>query len=54
MTKRRYFPKGPFHLGKYGYAINIIAVLFICLFNVLFCFRKRPTYFFSRLGGAYH
>ncbi|KAJ9158538.1 Amino acid transporter [Coniochaeta hoffmannii] len=38
MTKRRYFPKGPFHLGKYGYAINIIAVLFICLFNVLFCF----------------
>jgi hypothetical protein len=45
VTGRKYFPKGPFHLGKYGFAINIIAVLFICLFNILYCFRKPPLPF---------
>ncbi|OIW24075.1 amino acid transporter [Coniochaeta ligniaria NRRL 30616] len=38
ITGRKYFPKGPFHLGKYGTAINIAAVLFITLFNILYCF----------------
>jgi amino acid transporter len=37
-TGRKYFPKGPFHLGRYGYAVNILAVAFISLFNVLYCF----------------
>ncbi|KAB5578555.1 amino acid transporter [Coniochaeta sp. 2T2.1] len=38
ITGRKYFPKGPFHLGRYGAAINIAAVLFISMFNVLYCF----------------
>lgn len=42
ITGRKYFPKGPFHLGKYGTAINIAAVLFITLFNILYCFRMSP------------
>lgn len=39
ITGRKYFPRGPFHLGKYGYAVNITAVLFIALFNIFYCFR---------------
>ncbi|KAK2061454.1 choline transporter [Colletotrichum caudatum] len=35
---RKYFPRGPFHLGKSGYVINGLAVFFIILFDVLFCF----------------
>lgn len=31
-------PIGPFHMGKAGFAINGIAVLFIIFFNVLYCF----------------
>ncbi|KAK6859746.1 Choline transporter [Apiospora arundinis] len=38
-TGRRYFPRGPFHMGKrVGWVINGLAVLFIVLFDVLFCF----------------
>lgn len=39
-TGRRYFPAGPFHLGKFGYLINGLAVLFIIFFDIMFCFRK--------------
>ncbi|KAJ0377878.1 hypothetical protein COL26b_003791 [Colletotrichum chrysophilum] len=39
LSGRKYFPKGPFHLGRAGYAVNGLAVLFIVLFDVLFCFR---------------
>ncbi|KAH8883852.1 amino acid transporter [Thozetella sp. PMI_491] len=38
MTGGRNFPKGPFHLGKLGRPINILAVLFITLFNIFYCF----------------
>ncbi|KAI0837207.1 amino acid transporter [Hypoxylon sp. FL0890] len=38
VTGRKYFPPGPFHLGKLGYAINSIAVLLITMFDILFCF----------------
>ncbi|KAK1585241.1 choline transporter [Colletotrichum navitas] len=38
LSGRRYFPRGPFHLGKAGYAINGLSVFFIILFDVLFCF----------------
>ncbi|TDZ17865.1 Choline transport protein [Colletotrichum orbiculare MAFF 240422] len=38
LSGRKYFPKGPFHLGKAGYPINAFAVLFIVVFDVLFCF----------------
>jgi choline transport protein len=40
LSGRKYFPKGPFHLGKFGMPVNILAVLFITLFNVFYCFRK--------------
>jgi choline transport protein len=43
LTGRKYFPKGPFHLGRYGSAINIAAVLFISLFNIIYCFRMSPS-----------
>lgn len=45
LTGRKYFPKGPFHLGRYGTAINITAVLFITLFNIFYCFRGFPPTF---------
>ncbi|CAJ2500247.1 Uu.00g031000.m01.CDS01 [Anthostomella pinea] len=38
ITGRKYFPAGPFHLGKAGFAINLIAVLLIALFDIFFCF----------------
>ncbi|KAK4208358.1 amino acid transporter [Rhypophila decipiens] len=38
LTHRKHFPKGPFHLGKYGTSINITAVLLITLFNTFYCF----------------
>lgn len=40
LSGRKYFPRGPFHLGKAGYVINGLAVLFIVLFDIMFCFRK--------------
>lgn len=44
LTRRRHFPKGPFHLGKYGDAINITAVVLITFFNIFYCFRELPPY----------
>jgi amino acid transporter len=41
VTGRKYFPAGPFHLGKLGTPINLIAVLLIALFDIFFFFRKR-------------
>ncbi|KAI0895925.1 amino acid transporter [Annulohypoxylon nitens] len=43
-TGRKNFPPGPFHLGRFGYAINSIAVLLTTLFVILFCFPyELPT-----------
>ncbi|XDG08383.1 hypothetical protein ABKA04_007998 [Annulohypoxylon sp. FPYF3050] len=43
-TGRKNFPPGPFHMGKFGYAINSIAVLLTTLFVILFCFPyELPT-----------
>lgn len=42
ISGRKYFLRGPFHLGSAGYAVNGLAVLFIVLFDVLFCFRECP------------
>lgn len=39
-TGRNNFSPGVFQLGRYGFAINGIAVVLIILFNVFFCFRK--------------
>ncbi|KAI0446439.1 amino acid transporter [Xylaria telfairii] len=38
LTGRRYFPAGPFHLGRFGNVINSIAVLLIVLFDIFFFF----------------
>ncbi|KAI2614863.1 amino acid transporter [Hypoxylon sp. NC1633] len=38
ITRRKYFPAGPFHMGKFGYAVNLVAVLLIAMFDILFCF----------------
>lgn len=40
LAGRRYFAPGPFHLGRFGFAVNLLAVLFIALFAVFFCFRE--------------
>jgi choline transport protein len=37
-TGRKYMPIGPFHMGKIGFAVNAIAVVFIIFFNILYCF----------------
>ncbi len=42
LTGRQHFPKGPFHLGKFGTLVNILAVLFITLFDIFYCFRMSP------------
>ncbi|KAF5006498.1 hypothetical protein FDECE_7133 [Fusarium decemcellulare] len=38
ITGRKRFPPGPFHLKSLGFAVNGLAVLFITLFDVFFCF----------------
>ncbi|KAK4229734.1 putative amino acid transporter [Podospora fimiseda] len=38
LTGRKNFPKGPFHLGKLGMPVNILAVLFITMFDIFYCF----------------
>ncbi|KAK3985397.1 putative amino acid transporter [Cladorrhinum sp. PSN332] len=38
LTGRKHFPKGPFHLGKFGMPVNILAVLFITMFDIFYCF----------------
>lgn len=38
ISGRKYFPPGPFHLGRMGVPINITAVAFITLFDILYCF----------------
>ncbi|KAI0473748.1 amino acid transporter [Xylariaceae sp. FL0804] len=44
LAGRKYFPPGPFHLGKFGYVVNSLAVLFIILFDVFFFFPSAlPT-----------
>ncbi|KAI0976797.1 putative amino acid transporter [Xylaria arbuscula] len=38
VTGRKYFPAGPFTLGKLGNLINVVAVLLIVLFDIFFFF----------------
>lgn len=45
-TGRKYFPPGPFHLGKAGWIINVLAVLFITLFDIFYCFRESTVPFY--------
>ena len=35
-------PKGPFWMGKAGYAINAISLVLIVFFNIMFMFRTYP------------
>lgn len=35
---RKNMPKGPFWMGKAGYAINATAFILIIFFNIMFCF----------------
>ncbi len=37
-TGRKTVIAGPFHLGKFGWTINIISVLYIVMSDILFCF----------------
>ncbi|PVI06748.1 putative choline transport protein [Periconia macrospinosa] len=37
-TGRKNMPKGPFHMGSAGYAVNAAAVLLIVFFDIMFCF----------------
>jgi len=39
-TGRKYMPRGPFWMGKYGYAVNVISVVLIIFFDIIYCFRK--------------
>ncbi|KAH7328762.1 amino acid/polyamine transporter I [Stachybotrys elegans] len=38
LTRRKYITPGPFHLGRYGFLVNGLTVLFIAVFDVFFCF----------------
>lgn len=40
LTGRKHFPRGPFHLGKWGTAINLTAVVLITFFDIFYCFRE--------------
>lgn len=37
-TRRKSVIPGPFHLGKFGWPINIISLLYIIMSDILFCF----------------
>lgn len=39
-TGRKNVPQGPFWMGKAGFAINALSLLFIIFFDIMFCFRK--------------
>lgn len=40
LTGRKNVTPGPFWMGKYGYAVNVISVVSIVFFDIMFCFRK--------------
>jgi hypothetical protein len=40
LSGRKYLPRGPFWMGKAGYAVNAMAVLLIIVFDTFFCFRE--------------
>ena len=42
VTGRQNFPRGEFYMGHIGYYVNILTVLLITFFNIMFCF--PPTY----------
>lgn len=55
LTGRSHVPKGPFWMGRAGYLVNIVAVVLIIFFNIMFCFRAYlfpplPFHFYSRDG----
>lgn len=37
-TGRKNIPRGPFNMGKLGFAVNAIAVILILFFNIMYCF----------------
>ncbi|KAJ8104625.1 hypothetical protein ONZ43_g7761 [Nemania bipapillata] len=40
---RKYFPPGPFTLGKFGNIVNWITILLTALFDIFFVFRKQQN-----------
>lgn len=38
ITGRKNIPRGPFWMGNAGFVVNGLAVLFIILFNIMYCF----------------
>lgn len=48
LSGRKYAPKGPFWLGKWGMPINIATVLVIIFFNVIYCLRKFGRWYMSQ------
>ncbi|KAL7275363.1 hypothetical protein RUND412_001699 [Rhizina undulata] len=38
LTGRKTIVPGPFHMGKWGMAVNVISLLYIAVTNVFFCF----------------
>ncbi|KAF2157267.1 choline transport protein [Myriangium duriaei CBS 260.36] len=38
LTGRKNVPQGPFWMGKYGYVVNALSVIFIVFFDIMFCF----------------
>lgn len=38
LTRRKHVPRGPFHMGSAGFLVNGLAVGFITLFNIMYCF----------------
>ena len=39
LTGRSHVPKGSFWMGRAGYFVNVVAVVLITFFNIMFCFR---------------
>ena len=42
-TGRSNVPKGPFWMGKAGFAVNAISLVLIIFFNIMFMFRTFPS-----------
>ncbi|ORY16528.1 choline transport protein, partial [Clohesyomyces aquaticus] len=37
-TGRKNVPKGPFHMGKFGFVMNVLAVILMIFFDIMYCF----------------
>jgi choline transport protein len=51
LTGRRFMPKGSFYMGAAGWLVNVISVVFIIFFDIMFCFRQWLSLAPEKISG---